>query len=90
MNAEICKSLYGKTVAVAVSGGADSMALLHFCANFAKSHPIKFVALNVEHGIRGESSVKDSAFVKDYCQKTGIPVICYSVNAKEKADFVPG
>ena len=68
MNAEISKNLYGKTVAVAVSGGEDSMALLHFTVNFCARFRIKVVALNVEHGIRGETSLRDSAFVKDYCK----------------------
>ncbi len=85
MNAEISKNLYGKTVAVAVSGGADSMALLYFTANFCDKFRIKTVALNVEHGIRGETSLRDSAFVKDYCNKNGIPLLEYKVDAPKKA-----
>ena len=85
MNVRIGKNLDGKTVAVAVSGGADSMALLHFTANFAASANIKVVALNVEHGIRGESSLRDSAFVKDYCKTHGIPLITYRVDALKKS-----
>lgn len=86
MNAEIPKTLYGKTVAVAVSGGADSMALLHFSANSCDNLFLKVVALNVEHGIRGESSINDSAFVKEYCLSHGIPLLEYKVNAREKAE----
>ncbi|MBR0189706.1 MAG: tRNA lysidine(34) synthetase TilS [Clostridia bacterium] len=91
MNAEISKNLYGKTVAVAVSGGEDSMALLHFTANFCARFRIKTVALNVEHGIRGENSLRDSAFVKDYCKNHDIPLLEYKVNApkKAKADKFP-
>ena len=91
MNAEISKNLYGKTVAVAVSGGEDSMALLHFTANFCARFRIKAVALNVEHGIRGESSLRDSAFVKDYCKTHGIPLLEYKVDAPKKAktDKIP-
>lgn len=91
MNAEISKNLYGKTVAVAVSGGADSMALLHFTANFCKRFNIKAVALNVEHGIRGENSLRDTAFVKDYCEKNGIPLLEYKVDVPKKAktDKIP-
>ena len=85
MKAEIPKTLYGKTVAVAVSGGEDSMALLHFCAANQTAYRIKTVALNVEHGIRGESSQKDSAFVKDYCQTHGIPLLEYRVDSLKKS-----
>ena len=84
MNVRIDKNLRGKTVAVAVSGGADSMALLHFIARF-DGFPLKVVALNVEHGIRGETSLRDTAFVKDYCAAQGIRFIGYSVTAPAKA-----
>ena len=86
MIAEIPKTLYGKTVAVAVSGGEDSMALLHFCVNNQSAYNIKTVALNVEHGIRGESSKKDSAFVKDYCFTHGITLLEYKVDAIAKSE----
>ncbi|MBO4251282.1 MAG: tRNA lysidine(34) synthetase TilS [Clostridia bacterium] len=85
MKADIPKTLYGKTVAVAVSGGEDSMALLHFCADNQAKFRIKTVALNVEHGIRGESSQKDSAFVKDYCFTHGIPLLEYRVDSLKKS-----
>ncbi len=71
---------------MAVSGGRDSMSLLHFLSNNAASLGIKVIALNVEHGIRGESSIADTEFVKAYCEKTGIPLLTYSVNALEKAN----
>lgn len=91
MNAEISKTLYGKTVAVAVSGGADSMALLHFTVNFCTRFRFKTVALNIEHGIRGENSLRDTAFVKEYCAEKGIPLLEYKVDAphKAKADKMP-
>ena len=72
---------FGKTVGVAVSGGSDSMALLYYMHTNAEKIGVKVVCINVEHGIRGEKSVEDSAFVKDYCNKCGIPFFGYSVNA---------
>lgn len=91
MNAEISKTLYGKTVAVAVSGGADSMALLHYVMNRRDKFRVKVVALNVEHGIRGETSLRDTAFVKDYCSAQVIPLYEYKVDAPKKArkDRIP-
>lgn len=75
----------GLTVGVAVSGGGDSMALLHYLNNASKTNGFNVVAINVEHGIRGEASLKDTAFVKDYCSNKNIELICYSVNSLEKA-----
>ena len=53
-------------VAVAVSGGSDSIALLFHAVNNLKGKTI--LALNVEHGIRGDASISDSKFVKEFCK----------------------
>ena len=65
-------------VAVALSGGRDSMALLHMLTLAMPKSRIK--AINVEHGIRGESSVADTSFVKNYCKVEGIELKCYSAD----------
>ena len=41
---------------VAVSGGADSTALLCFSAKFGETYPISVSCAHVEHGIRGAAS----------------------------------
>lgn len=64
-------------ICAAVSGGRDSMALLHFLYVNGKSYGIKLSALNCEHGIRGETSVRDSEFVKKWCKDRNIPLICF-------------
>ncbi len=53
----------GKRVLCAVSGGADSMCLLHLL----KSAGIEVTAAHFEHGIRGEESIRDLNFVRDFC-----------------------
>lgn len=59
----------GARVLCAVSGGADSMCLLSLlhgmgCYTVAAAH--------FEHGIRGGESLRDCAFVEDYCREKGI------------------
>ena len=49
--------LRGKTVAVALSGGGDSMALLHYLCARAAEGGFRVAAVHVEHGIRGEASL---------------------------------
>lgn len=71
----------GKTVAVALSGGKDSMCLLSLLLSQKESLGINVKAVNVEHGIRGISSVADSKFVKNYCEKLGIPIFFKQVDA---------
>ncbi len=69
-----------ETVAVALSGGSDSMALLHYMHKNAKDYGFNVIAINVEHGIRGEQSKNDTEFVKNYCANLGVELICYSVD----------
>ncbi len=63
----------GDKVAIAVSGGADSMCLLDIVAKVFPHDRI--VVLNVEHGIRGEESVRDSEFVRHTAERYGIEFI---------------
>ena len=60
-----------KKIAVAVSGGADSMVMLYLFMNNYKG---EFFVVNVDHSIRGTSSVSDSDFVEDYCKKNGVKI----------------
>lgn len=75
----------GERIAVALSGGKDSMALFHYALNNADALGIQVIALNVEHGIRGKESKNDSLFVKEYCQKLGVPILEYAVNCPKIA-----
>ena len=71
----------GDTVGVALSGGKDSVCLLHALFAAAFDAGIKLVVINVEHGIRGEASRADSAFSKDLAEKYGLPFFSYAVDA---------
>lgn len=74
-----------KVVGVAVSGGSDSMALLSCLLSVKDLYSFSVVAINVEHGIRGEQSKKDTEFVKEYCESKSVKTLLYSVNAIEYA-----
>ena len=76
---------YGDRVAVACSGGKDSMCLLNFLWTRRDELGITVCAVNVDHGIR-ENSANDSEFVINYCQKNGIKVYSFKVNAKQFAE----
>lgn len=72
-----------KRICVAVSGGKDSMALLHYLLTHCSEYGITLSALNCDHSIRGKESERDSAFVKAYCEGNGIPL--YSFTAQKGA-----
>lgn len=68
----------GRRVCVALSGGGDSVALFSFVFERAHAYGISLSALHVEHGIRGERSRADAAFVRDLCAARGVPLFLYS------------
>ena len=71
----------GDRVLVAVSGGADSMALLEFFISIKDKYDLNLCAAHIEHGIRGEESLSDALFVKEYCEKSGVKLYMKSINA---------
>jgi tRNA(Ile)-lysidine synthase len=62
----------GDRVAVAVSGGADSLALLHALRVLAGPRDWRLAALTVDHGLR-PGSAADAAFVADHAKALGLP-----------------
>ena len=62
---------YGETVVVGVSGGPDSMALLHLLMEVRKELDIKIVCAHVNHNVRAESS-EEKIFVENYCHKNSV------------------
>ncbi len=74
-----------KKICVALSGGVDSMVLLHFLKENREKYGYRLLAVNFEHGIRGEESVADSLFVEQVCMEWGIPLFSFSENCIEKA-----
>ncbi|NCB48648.1 MAG: tRNA lysidine(34) synthetase TilS [Clostridia bacterium] len=71
----------GDVIGVAVSGGADSMSLLHFLSQNAENFDITVMAITVDHMLRGESSLGDALFVKNWCRENGIVCLKFSVDA---------
>lgn len=67
-----------KRICVAVSGGKDSMALLHLLLSVATEHNITLSVVNCDHTIRGEQSAKDSAFVLSECARLGVPALSFT------------
>lgn len=66
----------GDTVTVALSGGADSVALLHALWTLKDELSITLKAAHLNHGIRGNEADRDEAFAKWICDKFDIPIVC--------------
>lgn len=68
------------TILVGVSGGPDSMALLHFLDSIKDEWNINLIALTVDHQLRGEESSEDLRFVEQQCKKRNIKFCGTSVD----------
>ena len=65
-------SLLGSRVLCAVSGGADSVYLLHRCIEGAAEHGYAVCAAHYNHCLRGEESERDERFVRELCAEWGV------------------
>ena len=63
----------GETVLVAVSGGVDSVALLHLLLGLAPAWRLRLHVVHVDHQLRADSAV-DAEFVRTLCARLGVPV----------------
>lgn len=64
----------GDHVICAVSGGADSVALLFGMYLLREKLSITLSAVHFNHHLRGEESDRDEAFVRDFCSRYDIPL----------------
>jgi len=63
----------GSSVLLAVSGGADSMALFCGCLEVGRTADWKLAVAHVHHGLRGREADRDLAFVRDQARRAGLP-----------------
>jgi len=66
----------GDRVIVALSGGADSVALLHIFHSYKEKYNLYLTALHYHHGIRGEEADRDEQFCRALCEEWSIPFSC--------------
>ncbi|PXW88446.1 tRNA(Ile)-lysidine synthase [Streptohalobacillus salinus] len=59
----------GDHVLVAVSGGADSMALLHCLEALQEQYQLNLTVCSIDHGLRGATSAADVLFVEAYAKQ---------------------
>lgn len=68
-----CGSTAPVSVLAAVSGGLDSMCLLHFLTTWGQG--ISVTAAHFNHRLRGAESDRDEAFVRDWCGAHDVPFV---------------
>lgn len=79
------KKYRGNKICVAVSGGSDSVALLHYLNALKKENGYSLSAVHCEHGIRGEDSLADMQFVKSLCEEWGVELYVFQEDCPARA-----
>jgi tRNA(Ile)-lysidine synthase len=75
----------GSRVAIAVSGGADSVCLLCIMSELAPSLQIELSVAHLNHGLRGRASDDDAEFVRELAGKFALPFHYKKVDIAEQA-----
>lgn len=70
----------GQVVGVGVSGGSDSMALLHYLASIQEELDFEVVAIHIDHSIREESR-EEAEFVIRKCKEMGVRAYKFKIDA---------
>lgn len=75
----------GHKVVVAVSGGADSLALIHLLCRMRKYIPLTLYVAHVNHGLRGQAAREDARFVENMAREWGLEYFLKEAKVAELA-----
>ncbi|MCR4594209.1 MAG: tRNA lysidine(34) synthetase TilS [Clostridiales bacterium] len=70
----------GDRVCVGLSGGVDSVCLLHLLYTYREELGIGLCAVHINHGIRGEEAKRDETFSLDLCKTLGVECKVFSID----------
>lgn len=72
-------------IVVGLSGGADSVALLHVLWAMKEDFQWDITAVHIHHGLRGEDADEDAAFAAAFSETLGIPCVVRQFDVKAEA-----
>lgn len=73
-------------ILIGLSGGADSMLLLHLMHLLAQKENFKIFALHIHHGIRAEEADRDELFAKTEAEKRSVAFASVRINVPKVAE----
>ncbi len=75
----------GDSVIIALSGGPDSVCLLHMLHSLKDKLGIQLYAAHINHCLRGNEADEDEQYVKDVCEKFDVELFVKRINVKKIA-----
>lgn len=77
---------YGDRIVVGVSGGADSLCLLHILLQLKQEYGLELHCVHVNHGLRGDAADADEQLTAEFCRMNGVEFNPVHINVHELAD----
>jgi len=74
----------GDSLLIGVSGGPDSLALVHYLYQRKDYFSVSLTVAHVDHMLRGRESYEDLLFVEEFCHNLGINIAVKRINIEEK------
>ena len=74
-------------IVVGLSGGADSVALLHMLCGMKEEMAWDISAVHIHHGLRGEEADADQKFAEALCASLGVPCVVKQYDVKAEASL---
>jgi tRNA(Ile)-lysidine synthase len=75
----------GQRILVAVSGGVDSMVLLHLLLKLSYEHKWKLTVAHLNHQLRGRSSDADEGLVARTAKALRLPIVIERADVNQRA-----
>ena len=66
----------GDKIVVGVSGGPDSICLLHVLLKLRERFSLELIAAHVNHGLRGKDADDDAKYVEEFCRTNDVEFRC--------------
>ena len=67
-----CGIKYGDTVVAAISGGPDSMALLHMLIRLKRALDLELICAHVNHNTGRKGQLEEQKYVEKYCRTNNV------------------
>lgn len=68
----------GEKIVIGVSGGPDSVCLLHLLWRIRKEFDLLLYSVHLNHQLRGKEAEEDAQYVQDICKRLEVPAFIYS------------
>jgi tRNA(Ile)-lysidine synthase len=84
LNTIKCNNLIdkGETVIVGISGGPDSVCLVHVLKNISSQYNLNIIAVHINHMLRGEEANLDEDYAREFCRKLGVEFYSDRIDVK--------